>query len=90
MPDKDNTSSSYWKKAIFAIDDRKLLNYIQDQIRLRLDHDRAEENLEKSEKKIKSGKIAEPYGYKPPRNKLKPMSMEMLSKAGEDKEEAVY
>lgn len=89
MPDKNNTDSSYWKRTIMGINDRKILEYIQDQVRLRLDHDRAEENLEKSEKKVRTGEIkSEPYT--PPRRKLKPLDMDKLMEAGKDKEEQVY
>ena len=90
MPDKSNTSPSYWKKTIMGINDRKVLEYIQDQVRLRLDHARADHKLTKPEPKKSKGSSVGYYGDDMPPRKLKPMSIKMLTEAGKDKEEPVY
>ncbi len=67
-------SKEDWQKKIMAINDRKLLEYIQDQCRIRLDIARADYNMEKPEsKKEKSTDPISSYGL-PPR-KLKPVKM---------------
>jgi len=91
MPDKTNTSASYWKKTIMGINDRRILEYIQDQVRIRLDHARADHNLTKPEpKKGKDGSVPYSSSYDTTPRKLKPLSMDKLLDAGKDKDEPVY
>ncbi len=69
-----NSQHQLWQSRIMAINDRKLLEYIQDMARIRLDHARAQENLDKPEKSNKE--TGSPTSsYEPPPRKLKPLKM---------------
>lgn len=63
--------SNYWKKTIMSIDNRKILEYIQDLCRARLDVGRADAKVEEPVKKTKKGEF--PYYNDNMTVKLKPM-----------------
>lgn len=93
MPDASKTDRNYWKSTIMKINDRKLLDYIRDMVQIRLDHDRAEENMDKADKKMKGDKksTGSPIEYEPPRRNLKPMAMTPAMKDAASKEdESLY
>lgn len=91
MPNSKIKDREYWKDTIMEINDRKLLNYIRDMVQIRLDHDRAEENMDKTEKKMDNVISSPPMEYEPPRRNLKPLKMSSkMAAAAEDKEEPLY
>lgn len=91
MPDASKTDRNYWKSTIMKINDRKLLDYIRDMVQIRLDHDRAEENMDKADKKMKSTKGPSISEYEPPRRNLKPLAMTPAMKDAASKEdESLY
>lgn len=46
MPDAKNTDKDYWKETILAINDAKILSYIQELCRTRLDIGNADKKME--------------------------------------------
>ncbi len=70
-----------------SITDRKLLEYIQDQCRIRLDIARADHNMTKPEPK-KDKKSLIDSSYSPPPRKLKPIKM--TAPKQEEEEEQYY
>jgi len=80
-----NSNHEMWRSRIMGITDRKLLEYIQDQCRIRLDIARADHNITKPEPK-KSNKDPYSITHEPPR-KLKPIKM---SAPKEEDEEQYY
>ncbi len=75
-----------WQSRIMQINDRKLLEYIRDMVGIRLDHARAQENLDKPEKSNKEP--GQPVStYEPPSRKLKPLKMTPVAQDNETEEQ---
>ena len=73
--EKIPNGAGHWKSTIMGINDRKILNYIQDLVRIRLDHADADERLNASDKRMKSNMPTHTSSYQPPKRKLKPLNL---------------
>ena len=83
-----NVKHEQWRSRIMGIDDRKLLEYIQDQCRIRLDIARADHNMTKPESKKSSKGMPLSDTYSPPPRKLAPIKM--VAKSDNDGDEEQY
>ena len=86
-----NINHDQWRAKIMQITDKKLLEYIRDQVGIRLDMGRADHNITKPESK-KSDKGSTSPLYDTPPRKLAPIKMMKSDNDGDEsnQEEQYY